>query len=52
MLFRSTLAALFAPPSETNFGGGFLTGTQSACKAACEAFAAAVLDVAGRSREV
>ena len=47
-----TLAALFAPPSETNFGGGFLTGTQSACKAACEAFAAAVLDVAGRSREV
>ena len=47
-----TLAALFAPPSETNFGGGLLTGTQSACKAACEAFAAAVLDVAGRSREV
>ena len=47
-----TLAALFEPPSETNFGGGLLTGTQSACKAACEAFAAAVLDVAGRSREV
>ena len=47
-----TLTALFAPPSETNFGGGLLTGTQSACKAACEAFAAAVLDVAGRSREV
>ena len=47
-----TLAALFAPPSETNFGGGLLTGTQSACKAACVAFAAAVLDVAGRSREV
>ena len=47
-----TLAALFEPPSETNFGGGLLTGTQSACKAACEAFAAAVLDVSGRPREV
>ena len=47
-----TLAALFAPPSETNFGGGLLTGTQSACKAACEAFAQAVLDVAGQPREV
>ena len=44
--------AFFAPPSETNFGGGLLTGTQSACKAACEAFEAAVLDVAGRPREV
>ena len=47
-----TLAALFEPPSETNFGGGLLTGTQSACKAACEAFAAAVLNVAGQPREV
>ena len=47
-----TLAALFEPPSETNFGGGLLTGTQSACKAACEAFAQAVLDVAGQPREV
>ena len=47
-----TLTALFAPPSETNFGGGLLTGTQSACKAACEAFAAAVLNVAGQPREV
>lgn len=42
----------YAPPSETNFGGGLLTGTQSACKAACEAFAQAVIDVAGRPREV
>ena len=37
-----TLCKLYAPPSETNFGGGLLTGTQSACAAACEAFAAAV----------
>ena len=34
------------PPSETNFGGGLLTGTQSACAAACEAFAQAVQAVA------
>jgi len=46
------LAALYEPPSETNYGGGLLTGTQSACHAACEAFAQAVLDVAQRPREV
>jgi ethanolamine utilization protein EutL len=40
------LCKLYAPPSETNFGGGLLTGTRSACVAACEAFAAAVADVA------
>jgi len=36
----------FEPPSETNFSGGLLTGSQSACKAACEAFRDAVIDVA------
>jgi len=36
----------FKPPSETNFSGGLLTGTQSACKAACAAFREAVLEVA------
>ena len=40
------MAAFFGPPSETNFGGGLLTGSQSACKAACEAFAEAVMAVA------
>ena len=40
------LAAFYGPPSETNFGGGLLTGSQSACKAACEAFAQAVIFVA------
>lgn len=40
------MAAFFGPPSETNFGGGLLTGTQSACKAACDAFADAVMFVA------
>lgn len=40
------MKAFFGPPSETNFGGGLLTGSQSACKAACDAFAAAVKFVA------
>ena len=40
------LCKLYSPPSETNFGGGLLTGTQSACDAACAAFAAAVTEVA------
>ena len=40
------MAAFYGPPSETNFGGGLLTGSQSACKAACDAFAEAVCFVA------
>lgn len=40
------MASFFGPPSETNFGGGLLTGSQSACKAACDAFADAVIHVA------
>ena len=45
------LCKLYAPPSETNFGGGLLSGTQSACEAACAAFAAAVAEVAQRPVE-
>lgn len=45
------MKAFFGPPSETNFGGGLLTGSQSACKAACEAFAAAVKFVAENPTE-
>ena len=41
------LVSFYGPPSETNFGGGLLTGSQSACKAACDAFAEAVQTVAG-----
>ena len=44
------LCKLYTPPSETNFGGGLLTGTQAACTAACAAFAQAVLDVAKRPK--
>lgn len=43
--------AFFGPPSETNFGGALLTGSQSACKAACEAFAQAVINVAENPRD-
>lgn len=46
-----TLCKLYNPPSETNFGGGLLSGTQSACEAACAAFTAAVEEVAGRPIE-
>ena len=45
------LCKLYTPPSETNFGGGLLTGTQSACEAACAAFAQAVAEVAARPME-
>ncbi len=40
------MTTFFGPPSETNFGGALLTGSQSACKAACDAFAEAVISVA------
>ena len=40
------LCKLYTPPSETNFGGGLLSGSRSACEAACAAFAAAVAEVA------
>ena len=45
------LCKLYNPPSETNFGGGLLSGTRSACEAACAAFAAAVAEVASKPKE-
>ena len=45
------LCKLYAPPSETNFGGGLLTGTRAACQAACAAFAAGVAAVSQRPKE-
>lgn len=45
------LCKLYAPPSETNFGGGLLSGTQSACAAACAAFRERVREVAERPVE-
>ena len=45
------MAAFYPPPSETNFAGGLLTGTQSACRTACDAFAAAVRQVAAHPKQ-
>lgn len=45
------MKAFYGPPSETNFAGGLLTGSQSACRAACTAFQDAVLDVARTPRK-
>ncbi len=38
----------FAPPTETNFGGGYLTGSLPDVEAAASAFAEAVIDLATR----
>ncbi|HYN29122.1 MAG TPA: ethanolamine utilization microcompartment protein EutL [Dermatophilaceae bacterium] len=46
------LRVWFAPPSETNFSGGYLVGDQSAVVAACAAFREGVLEVARTPREV
>ena len=40
------LVKFFGPPSETNFGGGLLTGSQSACQAAADAFRQSILEIA------
>lgn len=40
-----TMATYIPPPSETNYSGAFLTGTQAACRAACNAFSEAVLEI-------
>ena len=36
------MKVFYGPPTETNFAGGLLVGEQSACRAACIAFAEAV----------
>jgi len=43
---EAAMQVWWAPPSETNFSGALLAGSQSACKAAAAAFQDAVLDVA------
>ena len=45
------MVTFYGPPTETNFGGGLLTGSQSACKAACAAFGQAVRTIADYPRE-
>ena len=43
---RVELKLFYGPPTETNFAGGLLTGEQAACRAACDAFAQAVCEIA------
>ena len=45
------LCKLYPPPSQTNFAGGILTGTQAACDAACAAFAGDVEKIANQPVE-
>jgi len=45
-----SVGVFFGPPSETNFAGALLTGSQSACRAACEAFEKAVHFIADNPR--
>lgn len=40
------LKTYYGPPTETNFAGGILAGSQTSCQAACDAFADAVCRVA------
>ncbi|WP_342472685.1 ethanolamine utilization microcompartment protein EutL [Metasolibacillus sp. FSL H7-0170] len=40
------LKVFFGPPSETNFGGGLLSGSQSSCQAAADAFKEAIENLA------
>ncbi|RNB90489.1 microcompartment protein EutL [Brevibacillus fluminis] len=47
-----TIQQFYGPPTETNFGGGLLTGSQSACTAAAQAFADAVRSVASQPRKL
>lgn len=45
-----TIGAFYGPPSETNFAGGLLIGSQSACRAACDAFARTVISIASNPK--
>lgn len=40
------LKVFFGPPSETNFGGGLVSGSQSSCQAAANAFREAIENLA------
>ena len=40
------MVAFYGPPTNTNFSGAMFTGSQSACQAACNAYADAIQSVA------
>lgn len=43
---RVEMKLFYGPPTETNFAGGLLTGTQASCRRACEAFGRRVCEIA------
>lgn len=45
------VAKVFTPPTETNYAAAWLSGDLDACRAAAEAFARAVVEVAGAPKE-
>ena len=45
------MKVFYGPPTETNFGGGLLVGEQSACQAACDAFADMICKIADHPLE-
>ena len=45
------VAKIFTPPTETNYAAAWLTGDLDACRAAAEAFARAVVEIAGAPKE-
>lgn len=45
------MKVFYGPPTETNFAGGLLVGDQAACRAACEAFAQTVCEIADDPRQ-
>lgn len=45
-------AKIFPPPSETNFAAAWLAGDLTACQAAAEAYAAAVVEVGRRAWDI
>jgi ethanolamine utilization protein EutL len=47
---RVTLQKSFAPPTNTNFGGGYLAGDLEECEAAATAFARSIVDLARAPR--
>jgi len=47
---RVELAKNFAPPTNTNFGGGYLSGDLEECEAAASAFARAIVELARAPR--
>lgn len=45
------LCKLYSPPSPTNFGGGLLSGSRSACEAACREFERIVTEISKSPRK-